>query len=219
MFPETQHPGPAVKICGITQEEQARQIIALGADALGLNFWPKSKRYLPLEKAGWLPGLKDQTTLVAVLVNADERTLETLIDQRLVHIFQLHGDETPDQVAALTDRGLTVIKALAVRDRESLPRIGDYSCETILLDAYNPGLYGGTGETFPWDLALQAKEMYPDKRLILSGGLTPANIRRAIEETSPVAVDVASGVESSPGIKDLTMVREFIEQARHALRR
>lgn len=214
MFPETQHSGPAIKICGITQEEQARQIIALGADALGLNFWPKSKRYLPLENTAWVPALREHTTLVAVLVNADERTLDTLIDQRLVHILQLHGDETPDQVAALQDRGAVVIKALAVRDQESLARIGDYSCETILLDAYNPGLYGGTGETFPWDLALQAKEMFPTKRLILSGGLTPANVRRAIQETHPAAVDVASGVESSPGIKDLAMVREFIAQVR-----
>lgn len=203
-----------MKICGITREEQAQQIIDLGADALGLNFWPKSKRYLPLDNTAWLPALKDQTTLVAVLVNADARTLDTLIDQQLVHILQLHGDETPDQVAALQDRGATVIKALAVRDNESLASIGHYPCETILLDAYNPGLYGGTGETFPWDLALRAKQMFPDKRLILSGGLTPANVRRAIQETHPVAVDVASGVESSPGIKDLCMVREFVAQVR-----
>lgn len=203
-----------MKICGITREEQAQQIIDLGADALGLNFWPKSKRYLPLENTAWLPALKDQTTLVAVLVNANERTLETLIDQQLVHILQLHGDETPDQVAALQGRGATVIKALAVRDHESLACIGHYPCDTILLDAYNPGLYGGTGETFPWDLALRAKQMFPDKRLILSGGLTPANVRRAIQETHPAAVDVASGVESAPGIKDLSMVRAFIAQVR-----
>lgn len=203
-----------MKICGITREEQAQQIIELGADALGLNFWPKSKRYLPLENTAWLPALKDRTTLVAVLVNADERTLETLIDQQLVHILQLHGDETPDQVAALQGRGATVIKALAVRDHESLVCIGHYPCDTILLDAYNPGLYGGTGETFPWDLALRAKQMFPDKRLILSGGLTPANVRRAIQETHPAAVDVASGVESAPGIKDLSMVRAFVAEVR-----
>lgn len=213
MFPNPIAP-PAIKICGITQEQQAHDIIALGADALGINFWPKSKRYLPLENAGWLPALYAQTTLVAVLVNADERTLDTLLDQRLVHILQLHGDETPEHVAALQARGARVIKALAVRDRASLDRIADYPCETILLDAYNPGLYGGTGETFPWDLAVIAREQFPDKRIILSGGLTPANVRAAVEATRPAAVDVASGVESSPGIKDLAMVREFIEQAR-----
>ena len=205
-----------MKICGITQEKQAHDIIALGADALGINFWSKSKRYIPVEEASWLQGLHGLTTLVAVLVNADKLTLETLLDQRLVHILQLHGDESPDQVAALQDRGVQVIKALAVRDRDSLAHIADYPCETILLDAYNPGLYGGTGETFPWELAVLAREQFPDKRIILSGGLTPANVRHAIEETHPAAVDVASGVESAPGIKDLTMVREFIEQARAA---
>lgn len=215
MFPEQKHTG--IKICGITQEQQARDIISLGADALGINFWPKSKRYLPIETAArWLPALRDQTTLVAVLVNPEAATLEAIIDQHLVHILQLHGDESPADVAALQDRGCEVIKALQVRDRDSLSVIGHYSCETILLDAYNPGLYGGAGETFPWDLAVIAQDMFPEKRLILSGGLTPLNVREAIEATKPTAVDVASGVESSPGIKDLNLVREFIEQARRS---
>lgn len=187
----------------------------LGADALGINFWPKSKRYLPLEAASlWLPSLRDLTTLVAVLVNADERTVDTLLDQHLVHVLQLHGDETPHKVAALRERGAHVIKALQVRDRESLSQIGQQPCETILLDAYNPGLYGGAGETFPWELAVIAQDMYPEKRFLLSGGLTPQNVRQAVEETHPAGVDVASGVESAPGVKDLALVREFIESAR-----
>jgi len=205
---------PAIKICGITQEQQAHDIVALGADALGINFWPQSKRYISVEKATWLQGLHSLTTLVAVLVNADQVTITSLLDRQLVHILQLHGDESPEQVASLQDQGVQVIKALAIRDRNSLARIGDYPCETILLDAYNPGVYGGTGETFPWDLATLASEQFPDKRIILSGGLTPANVRQAIEETHPAAVDVASGVESAPGIKDLVMVKEFIEQVR-----
>jgi len=217
VFPSsTFHTGPAIKICGITQEQQAHDIIALGADALGINFWHKSKRYIPVGNAAWLQDLHGLTTLVAVLVNADKITLEALLNQRLVHILQLHGDESPEQVANLQARGVQVIKALAIRDRDSVARIGDYPCETILLDAYNPGLYGGTGETFPWDLAVLAREQFPDKRIILSGGLTPANVRHAIEETYPAAVDVASGVESAPGIKDLTLVKEFIEQVRAA---
>jgi phosphoribosylanthranilate isomerase len=213
MFPDPQHLG--VKICGITQEQQARQIIALGADALGINFWPKSKRYLPVaEAAAWLPGLKDTTTLVAVLVNPEPALLDQLLNLSLVHILQLHGDESPALVADLLDRGVSVIKALQVRDQESLKQIGDFDCETILLDAYNPGLYGGTGHQFPWELAALARETYPEKRFILSGGLTAANVRQAVLQTHPAAVDVASGVESSPGIKDLAQVREFIEQAR-----
>jgi phosphoribosylanthranilate isomerase len=213
MFPDPKNVG--VKICGITQEQQARDIISLGADALGINFWPKSKRYLPIDQAAvWLPSLRDQTTLVAVMVNPDATTIDTIIDQHLVHILQLHGDESPEDVSALQERGCHVIKALQVRDRDSLSQIGRYPCETILLDAYNPGLYGGAGETFPWDLAMIAQDMFPDKRLILSGGLTPLNVAEAIRATHPAAVDVASGVESAPGIKDLALVREFIEQAR-----
>ncbi|MEQ1752103.1 MAG: phosphoribosylanthranilate isomerase [Prosthecobacter sp.] len=216
MFPDPKH--TAIKICGITQEQQARDIISLGADALGINFWPKSKRYLPIETAAtWLTALRDQTTLVAVLVNADAATLDAILDQHLVHILQLHGDETPADVAALRERGALVIKALQIRDRESLSQIGSFPCETILLDAYNPGLYGGTGETFPWELAVIAQDMFPEKRILLSGGLTPQNVRQAIEEAHPAAVDVASGVESAPGIKDLTLVREFIEQVRLAV--
>lgn len=215
MFPNPKQTG--VKICGITQEQQARDIITLGADALGINFWPKSKRYIAIDDAAvWLPSLRDLTTLVAVLVNPDESTLKRLTEQPLVHILQLHGDEPPAQVAALQEQGIQVIKALQIRDRASLDQIAHFPCETILLDAYNPGLYGGAGETFPWELAVIAKDLFPDKRILLSGGLTPANVRQAIEETQPAAVDVASGVESSPGIKDLALVREFIEQARSA---
>ncbi|TDU70627.1 phosphoribosylanthranilate isomerase [Prosthecobacter fusiformis] len=216
MFPDTAT-HPAIKICGITQEQQARDIISLGADALGINFWPKSKRYLPVEKASlWLPELRAETTLVAVLVNPDRPLLDLLIQESLVHILQLHGDESPTEVGQLLDAGAHVIKALQVRDRESLEQIGSFPCDTILLDAFNPGLYGGTGETFPWELAVIAQEQFPEKKIILSGGLTPANIREAILQTHPAGVDVASGVESAPGIKDLTMVQEFIEQARLA---
>lgn len=207
----------AVKICGITQEEQARVIASMGADALGINFWPKSKRYIPVETAAvWLPGIRPLTTLVAVLVNPSPALLDQLLEMNLVDMLQLHGDEPPAQVAALLERGARVIKALQVRDEKSLDQIGTFPCETVLLDAYNPGLYGGAGETFPWELATMAKERFPEKRILLSGGLTPANVRLAVEETRPAGVDVASGVESAPGVKDLELVRQFIEQARAA---
>lgn len=207
----------AVKICGITQEEQARAIAAMGADALGINFWPKSKRYIPVETAAaWLPKVRPLATLVAVLVNPSPALLDQLIENNLVDVLQLHGDETPAQVAELQERGARVIKALQIRDEKSLDQIGSFPCETVLLDAYNPGLYGGAGETFPWELATLAKARYPEKHILLSGGLTPANVRLAVEETRPAGVDVASGVESAPGIKDLELVRRFIEEAREA---
>lgn len=218
LFPESTRP-PAVKICGITQLEQARAIIDLGADALGINFWPGSKRYIPLDNAAaWLPEVYDQTTLVAVMVDPEPALLERLLSDKVVHILQLHGNESPADVERLMNAGARVIKALQVKDRASLAKIGDFPCESLLLDAYNPAAYGGTGETFPWDLAVEAQERHPEKKIILSGGLTPANVRQAVRQTHCLAVDVASGVENgTPGIKDLDQVRRFIVEA-HAER-
>lgn len=204
----------SVKICGITTREQAHAIVALGADALGLNFWPKSKRYLaPTLAAGWVDELKPLTTLVAVLVNPTDEQLQQALP--LVHVLQLHGDESPDECVRVMSLGLPVIKALQVRDRDSLSVIGDYPCNTILLDAYCPGLYGGEGKTFPWELAIEAKQRFPEKHFILAGGLVAENVAEAVAQVKPAAVDVASGVESSPGIKDLALVQRFIEQAQY----
>lgn len=214
-FPPTAPLG--IKICGITSPNQARAIVAAGADALGLNFWPKSKRYLPLASAHqWLPDFQSLTTLVAVLVNPEPALLDELIDSRLVHTLQLHGDESPARVADLIARGVHVIKALPVRDETSLDAIAHYPCTDILLDSYNPGLYGGEGHSFPWSLFTLAKQRYPEKRLILSGGLTPDNVAQSIHQTAPLAIDIASGVESSPGVKDLAKVQALIQNARQA---
>lgn len=214
-FPDPSRLG--IKICGLTSLEQARDVISLGADALGLNFWPKSKRYLPPEQARtWAPGLLSETTLVAVLVNAEPQLVEQILTEKLAHILQLHGDETPDTVAQLMERGVPVIKALQVRDEASLKHIGDYPCSTLLLDAYNPGHYGGGGTVFPWELFHQARAAFPEKKFILSGGLTPANVAQAVHETNPAAVDVASGVEGHPGWKDLALVKSFVSNARQA---
>jgi phosphoribosylanthranilate isomerase len=206
-----------IKICGITSEEQAHAIIAAGADALGINFWPKSKRYLPpTEAQRWLPELRALTALVAVLVNPEPGLLDELLGSQMVHTLQLHGDETPEVVAGLMARGAHVIKALPVRDEASLDAIGHYACTDILLDSYNPGLYGGEGQSFPWALFSLAKQRFPEKRLILSGGLTPDNVASSIQQTDPLAIDVASSVEASPGIKDLAKVEAFIKNARRA---
>lgn len=214
-FPPTGHLG--IKICGLTQHAQSEAVIATGADALGFNFWPHSKRYLPLEDArSWLPTLTPGPALIAVAVNPDAPLLDALINSRLFHRIQLHGDESPQDVAALMARGVHVIKALQVRDESSLNAIADYPCADILLDAFNPGLYGGVGEPFPWHLFELARQRFPEKRLILSGGLTPENIALAVTQTRPAAIDVASGVESTPGLKDLDKVSAFITHARSA---
>ena len=213
MFPDPQR--RSVKICGITQPQQAAVIFALGADAVGINLWPKSKRHMPLEVAvGSLQTVAAKHALVAVLVNPDAALLDAAISSQLFQALQLHGDESPADVERLMKSGVNVIKALQVRDAASLAQIGEFPCESILLDAYNPGTYGGGGHAFPWELAVRAKEMFPAKQFLLSGGLTPDNVRQAVEQTQPLAVDVASGVESIPGSKDLVQVARFIAEAR-----
>ncbi len=212
-FPPPNRPG--IKICGLTSPVQMDPIVAAGADAIGINLWPQSKRHLPLAQAApWLPAWRDRVFLVAVVVNPSPQLLSEILDSALFHAIQLHGDETPDATAALMTRGARVIKALQVRDEASLDAINAYPCPDILLDASNPGTYGGGGVPFPWHLAARARERFPDKRLILSGGLRPDNVAQAITEALPDAVDVASGVESAPGIKDLAKVRAFIANAR-----
>jgi phosphoribosylanthranilate isomerase len=211
-------PDPAchsVKICGITRPEQASEIFALGADAVGINLWPQSKRHMPLSVAVTsLQEVAAKNALVAVLVNPNAALLDAAFGSGLFQAIQLHGDETPHDVERLTNRGVNVIKALQVRDAASLPQIGEFPCRAILLDAYNPGTYGGGGHAFPWELAVRAQEMFPTKHILLSGGLNADNVSQAVLQTHPIAVDVASGVESAPGVKDLAQVARFIAEAR-----
>lgn len=205
----------AVKICGITQKEQALEIARLGADFIGINFWPQSKRYLPLEKASWLSEIPDSTTIVGVFVNPDIGYLREVAAAGLIAHLQLHGDESPDFCAALIEEGHSLIKAFQVRDAAMLAKIADYPVNDILLDAYHPDQRGGSGEVFPWELALQFKQQYPDRSLFLAGGLHADNVAEAVRSVRPYAVDVASGVEDDqPGIKNLVKVARFIEQAK-----
>jgi phosphoribosylanthranilate isomerase len=213
MFPDSgRH---SVKICGITRPEQAAEIFALGADAVGINLWPQSKRHMPLSVAETsLQDVAAKNALVAVLVNPDDALLDAAVGSGLFQALQLHGDETSQDVERLMNRGVNVIKALQVRDAASLPQIGEFPCRAILLDAYNPGTYGGGGHAFPWELAVRAQEMFPTKHILLSGGLNADNVSQAVQQTHPIAVDVASGVESAPGVKDLAQVARFIAEAR-----
>lgn len=212
----SQDPGRvAVKICGITRADEARAIVDAGADALGINFWPKSKRFIALEEAlPWLRDLAGTVPRVAVTVNADDDELRRLHDSGVIDWIQLHGDETPDRVRSLTQQGLPVFKALGVRDRSSLEAAAAYDSPTILLDAYAPNEYGGSGATMDWALGAAAVAQWPDRQIVLAGGLTPENVAEAIRQVRPAAVDVASGVEVSPGRKNLELVRDFIEAAR-----
>ncbi len=216
LFPR--NPGRvAVKICGVTRGDEARAIVDAGADALGINFWPRSKRFVPLDHAmPWLRELADTVPRVAVTVNAEEEELHRLHDSGVIDWIQLHGDETPDRVASLRQEGLPVFKALGVRDRAALEAVADYDSPTLLLDAYVPGTYGGGGETMDWALGADAVRRWPDRQILLAGGLTPENVAAAIRRVRPAAVDVASGVESQPGRKDLAKTRDFIAAVRAA---
>jgi len=206
-----------VKICGVTEAAQAEAIAEAGADFIGINFWPGSKRYLAPEKAAeWVENLSREISLVGVFVNPDPSYLHEIASLNALFAFQLHGDETPEMCAQLMERGHKVIKAFQVRDASTLDLIEAYPVSDVLLDAYHPGERGGTGATFAWEHAREFSARYRDKHLWLSGGLTPDNVFAAIGAVElPYAVDVASGVESgSPGIKDLAKVKEFIRQAK-----
>ncbi|MEC5129250.1 phosphoribosylanthranilate isomerase [Verrucomicrobiales bacterium BCK34] len=204
----------AVKVCGVRTGEQALAVVDAGADALGINFWPKSKRFISLEEAlPWLLELKGVVPRVAVTVNATDDELRELYESGGLDWLQLHGDETPDRVESLIQQGLPVFKALGIKDEAMLEAAADFPGGTLLLDAYAPVEYGGSGETMDWSLGAKAVRQWPDRQIVLAGGLTPENVAAAIRQVRPAAVDVASGVESSPGVKDLELVKQFVEAA------
>ncbi|MFZ4764513.1 MAG: phosphoribosylanthranilate isomerase [Roseimicrobium sp.] len=205
-----------VKICGVTQREQALAIAELGADFIGLNFWPGSKRYCPVEQVEhWWSDLPPASSFVGVFVNADlAEVCETAERAKLSHV-QLHGEETPDFCATLSERGLKVLKAFQVRDEASLDAVELYPTGDVLLDAFHPIVRGGIGQTFPWSLALAFKRRFPNRGLWLAGGLTPGNVAEAACGVRPFAMDVASGVEDgTPGLKNLALVERFIREAK-----
>lgn len=203
-----------IKICGITNAADALTAIDCGADALGFNFFPGSPRYIDISSAGdWIAWLPRHVLKIAVLVNP---TIEAAIETAqlsFINALQLHGDESPEFCRTLLGRGITFAKAIGIRSEESLRDLPSFSTPTILLDSRGE-TFGGSGQMFPWDLARQVVEDRPDLQIILAGGLTPENITDAIRRVRPFGIDVTSGVESSPGRKDPTRIRAFIEAAR-----
>ena len=202
-----------VKICGITTIEDALHALAMGADALGFVFYPGSPRYITPEQAQQIIAqLPPFVSIVGLFVNAEADQIRTTIRQCRLDVIQLHGDETPTQCHYPE---VKVIKALRLRGAECLHGIENYSVSALLLDAWVEDAYGGTGQLGRWDLAAQVAQQFP---VILAGGLTNSNIRTAIDAVKPYAVDVSSGVESSPGCKDPELVRDFIYQAKQSWR-
>jgi len=201
-----------VKVCGITREADAVAAIAAGVDALGFNFYPRSKRAVRLEEvSGWIARLPDDIGRVAVVVNADDDLLQELTATGLFHALQFHGGETPEVCARRG--GDFYIKACPVSDAASAAGALADPAPCLLLDAHAPGEFGGTGRVIDWSLAAQVA-IEAGRPVVLSGGLTPSNVAAAVAQVRPAAVDTASGVESSPGIKDAIKMRDFVAAVR-----
>lgn len=200
-----------VKVCGLTSLEDALMCVDEGVDAIGLNFWSGSVRRCPehtaLEIASTARG---KVLIVGVFVDAKADEIERVEREVGLDCVQLHGDEPPELVARFLPHAY---KALRVRDGSAIETARRFPGDHILLDAYVPGAPGGTGATFDWNVA---KAIALTRKVTLAGGLTPDNVARAVREVAPYCVDVASGVESSPGVKDEQLVREFVRQSRAA---
>jgi len=203
-----------VKICGITNAADGVAAAEAGADALGLVFWEQSPRRVSIENAaGIVRQLPSAIVKVGVFVNAPESLVLAAIAECGFNMLQFHGDESPQYCRQF---GLMNMKAFRIRDVASLEALAAYPTDAWLLDAYAPDNPGGTGETFNWDLAVQAQARGAGRPVFLAGGLTPANVAEAVRRVRPYGVDVSSGVESAPGRKDHTKVREFIKAAKAA---
>ncbi len=216
-----------VKICGLTSLSDALAAIDLGADMLGFNFYPGSKRFLQLEECAAIQNgiirSGRRTIAVGVFVNASRRDIETICTTCDLGYAQLSGDETPDFA-----RSLPVLWIKAIRPREPTdasaaarqfsprrqaagPSQPAASIPRLLVDAYHPIEYGGSGTTGDWKSARALARKLP---ILLAGGLDPANVAAAVEQVRPAGVDVATGVEASPGVKDFEKMRQFIRSAR-----
>lgn len=199
------------KVCGITNPGDAREAADAGADAIGMIF-AESPREVNVEEARRISvALPDGVLKVGVFVDAEpEEVLQTASEVGL-DLAQLHGDETPETVAAIRGAGLPVIKALRVRNAEALAEIQSYGADLIMLDAWSARVRGGTGETFDWGLAKSVKGR---GNIVVSGGLTPENVREAIEFFEPYGVDASSSLEEKPGKKSGERVRRFVRAAK-----
>lgn len=201
-----------VKICGITNPEDARVAAEAGANALGFIFYEKSPRFVTVENAAAIiRQLPPYIARVGVFVNAPAETVLEAIGQCQLNLLQFHGDEPPEFCLRF---GLMSMKAFRMRDESALTELQRYATDAWLLDACSPAGLGGTGESFNWDLAIRANQL--GRPIFLAGGLTPENVAEAVTLVHPMGVDVSSGVEVSPGRKDHARVREFIRAARGA---
>jgi phosphoribosylanthranilate isomerase len=204
---------PRIKFCGITRLDDAQRAVELGAWAIGLNLWPPSKRFV--EQADALAisnAVRRKVEVAGVFVNQPLDEVAALADVLNLSLVQLHGDEGPSYATEVARRtGAKVIKAQSVRLASDVVAIQAFHTDFHMLDTHHEALRGGTGETFDWSLLRRRHSKVP---LILAGGLTPENVGEAIAAVRPFAVDVASGIESAPGIKDHDKMAAFAEAVR-----
>ena len=201
-----------VKICGITNLDDALAAVAFGADVLGFVFFPGSPRHIsPVDARAIIRQVPPFVQAVGVFVDESVEGMEKTAGAASLDIIQLHGDEPPES-CRLSRR---TIKAIRVKSLESLSPLEAFapSVSAFLLDAYSPDQIGGTGMIFNWDIAVEAKKFGP---IVLAGGLTPENVSQAVRHVRPYAVDVSSGVESAKGRKDHEKMKRFIAQAKSA---
>jgi phosphoribosylanthranilate isomerase len=204
---------PRIKLCGITSLDDARLAAEAGAWAIGCILWRGSPRACdPAEAARIAAELRRRVEVVGVFVNAPLDEVTGLVDGIGLTMVQLHGDEGPAYCGEVARRsGAKVMKAAAVRMSADIQALEAFHTDLHLLDAHRPGLRGGTGETFDWELVRTRRSKTP---LVLGGGLSPDNVGAAIAAVRPFAVDTASGTESSPGVKDPEKVRAFVSAVR-----
>jgi phosphoribosylanthranilate isomerase len=201
-----------LKICGITNEEDALAAARFGADALGFIFAPSPRRISPERARQIIKVLPPLIQTVGVFVDEERDRVSSIVDICNLDIVQFHGNESVDYCKSFN---LRVIKAGRLRAREDLQSLSKYGevVQALLLDSYVPDRVGGTGVTFDWELAVQAKRY---GRIVLAGGLNPENVGSAINKVKPYGVDVSSGLEQSPGVKDHEKIRQFIAAVRQA---
>lgn len=201
-----------VKICGITSVADGLAAAEAGADMIGLMFYEGSARRVTLAQAGAISrALPPSVLRVGVFVNADEALVAQALVECGLGLLQFHGEENSDFCAQF---GVMSLKAVRVRDADSLKPLADMHTDAFLLDAHSRSGRGGTGETFNWDLAVAAHKF--GKPIFLAGGLTPENVAAAVRHVRPFAVDVSSGVESAPGKKDPAKMSAFVRAAKSA---
>jgi len=200
-----------IKICGITRLDDARTAVEAGADALGFVFYPSSPRYIDPDRVREIiRRLPPMVTRVGLFVDEKIQTVKEIEQYCFLDLLQFHGRETPEYCEWFPGRA---IKAIGVKDISPLEEMKRYSVSGFLLDACSEDLNGGTGCPFDWSLAIEAAKSEP---VMLAGGLTPENVGEAILKIHPYAVDVSSGVGSSPGEKDPDRTRRFISAVRRA---